>query len=301
MWRQITLGIVLAGVLSLLVSSVAGALEVPSAPSLAVPIVDTTSTLTRDQVTKLADQIRLSREQKSYQIGILMIPSLQGQVLEEYSLSVARKWGIGDATNNGVLLIVVKNDRVMRIEVGRGLEGDLTDTRAKKIITNVIRPKFTAGDYYGGISAAVDSIQLAVTKQADSALAAKSSAAGEEAFAGLWSIFGFFALPLIWLGAILGRSKSWWAGGVVGGVIGGVTMLATGAHWWSILVTVALVPFGLLCDFLVSRNYREHKTIGILPSWWAGGGTFGGRGGIGGGGGSFGGGGFSGGGSSGSW
>ena len=279
----------------------AGALSVPTAPSLAVPIVDTTSTLTSEQIELLAAQIKAGRAEKSYQIGILMIPTLEGEVLEEYSLKVAREWGIGDSTNNGVLLIVVKNDRVLRIEVGRGLEGDLTDTRAKKIITSVIRPKFKANDYYGGISAGVSSIQAAVAKQADPALTTDSSGGFESIMEGLGSVFVFIIFGLMWLGSMLARSKSWWAGGVIGGVVGLVSLLITQAHPLAFIATLVLVPSGLLFDFVVSRNYREHKAAGTLPSWWAGGGTWGGGGGGGIGGGSFGGGGFSGGGSSGSW
>ncbi len=282
------------------VGQAAIALDVPTAPSLAVPIVDTTSTLTSEQIELLAAQIKAGRAEKSYQIGILMIPTLEGQVLEEYSLKVAREWGIGDSTNNGVLLIVVKDDRVLRIEVGRGLEGDLTDTRAKKIITSVIRPKFRVNDYYGGISAGVNSIQAAVAKQADPALSTDSSGGFEGIMEGIGSVFFFIIFGFMWLAAMLARSKSWWAGGVIGGIVGALALLITQLHPLAFIATVVLVPFGLLFDFAVSRNYREHKSTGTLPSWWAGGGTWGGGGG-GIGGGSFGGGGFSGGGSSGSW
>ena len=280
-------------------SQAAIALDVPPAPSLAVPIVDTTSTLTSEQISKLAEQIQASREQKSYQIGVLMISTLEGQVLEEYSLDVARQWGIGDSTNNGVLLIIAKDDRVLRIEVGRGLEGDLTDTRAKKIITTVIGPKFKTNDYYGGISEGVESIQLAVAKQVDPAMTADLSDISDIPAEAIATVFFVAGSVLMWLAAMLARSKGWWAGGVIGGVVGGVVVLMTQVHFFAIITTIILVILGFIFDFLVSRNYRQHKAKGTLPSWWAGGGTIGGGGGIGGG--SFGGGGFSGGGSSGSW
>lgn len=280
-------------------SQAAIALDVPPAPSLAVPIVDTTSTLTSEQISKLATQIETSREQKSYQIGILMIPTLEGQVLEEYSLQVARQWGIGDSTNNGVLLIIAKDDRVLRIEVGRGLEGDLTDTRAKKIITTVIGPKFKANDYYGGVAAGVESIQLAVAKQADPSMAAGPLDMFDISIEAIATLLFVIGSALMWLAAMLARTKSWWAGGIIGGVVGGLVVLVTQVHVFAIVATVILVVFGFLFDFFVSQNYRQHKAKGTLPSWWAGGGTIGGGGGMGGG--SFGGGGFSGGGSSGSW
>lgn len=298
MWHRLVLGIFLLCCTSLFSVAAASALEVPKAPSLDRPIVDQTGTLASEEIDQLTQQIQVDRSQKSYQVGILVIPTLgNDEYLEGYSIKVARAWGIGDASNNGVLLLIVKDDRKMRIEVGSGLEGDLTDTRAKRIITNVMAPRFRAGEYYLGISEALSSIQLAVSKQAD----AKLTSSGNGAF---WDAIGplvfFFIFGVMWLASILGRSKSWWAGGVIGAVVGVIAMLATQWHPLSIVATIALVPFGFLFDYVVSRNYYAHKQDGTLPAWWAGGGSIGGGGGWSGGGG-FGGGGFSGGGSSGSW
>ena len=288
--------------LALFFASSARALAVPPAPSLDRPIVDQTSTLTDDQISALADQIAVSRAEKTYQIAVLIIPTLgNDEYLEGYSLKVAREWGIGQADkDNGVLLLVVKNDRKLRIEVGRGLEGDLTDVRASRIIRNVITPKFKTGDFYGGIHEGINSIQLAVSEKADPKLAADTGSSSGSILNGLESILFFAVFGFIWLGSMLARSKSWWAGGVIGGVIGGASMLFSHLHPLALIATIVLIPLGLLFDFVVSRNYHQHKSSGTLPSWWAGGGSFGGGGGFGGGG-SFGGGGFSGGGSSGSW
>jgi uncharacterized protein len=298
MWRRLVLGISLLCCTSLFSVAAASALEIPKAPSLDRPIVDQTNTLTSEEIDQLTQQIQSGRSQKSYQVGILVIPTLgNDEYLEGYSIKVARAWGIGDASNNGVLLLIVKDDRKMRIEVGSGLEGDLTDTRAKRIITNVMAPRFKAGEYYLGISEALNSIQLAVSKQAD----AKLTSSGNGSF---WDAIGpivfFLIFGFMWLASILGRSKSWWAGGVIGAVVGIAAMLTTQWHVLSIVAAVVLVPLGFLFDYLVSRNYHEHKLDGTLPAWWAGGGSIGGGGGWSGGGG-FGGGGFSGGGSSGSW
>ncbi|QQS21546.1 TPM domain-containing protein [Candidatus Saccharibacteria bacterium] len=286
---------------ALLIVLPARALEVPSAPTLERPIVDKTSTLSEQQIDQLAQQITHGRGEKSYQVGVLLIPTLgQDEYLEGYSLKVARAWGIGDKTNNGVLLLIVKQDKLVRIEVGTGLEGDLTDSRAKRIITGVIRPYFRSGDYYTGISEGVRSIQLAVAKEADPKLASRSEADGS--WWDIVSTFGFFVLfGFMWLASILGRSKSWWAGGVIGGVIGFISLFASQWHPLAVIATIILVPFGLLFDFAVSRNYQQHKSAGTLPSWWAGGGSIGHGSGGGWSGGGFGGGGFSGGGSSGSW
>ena len=318
-------GAVLAGFAALaLFSGQAHALEVPKAPPLETPIVDQAGVLTADQVQQLAQQIAVSRKEKNYQIGILIIPSLSNsessdnyspapgsplnkmkpsgsEYLEGYSIKVAREWGIGQKDkSNGVLLLVAVDDRKLRIEVGRGLEGDLTDARSSQIIRNVITPKFREGKYFEGISAGVNSIQLAVAEKADPA--AEKEATEQVDWAGIITMAIFLGIGgLSWLGAILGRSKSWWAGGIIGGVAGLILMVLFTFAIWAIVGFVGLVILGLLFDFLVSKNYKQHVADHSNPAWWAGG-TWGG-GGWGGGssGGGFGGGGFSGGGSSGSW
>ena len=276
------------------------ALSVPKAPTLDRPIIDQTNTLSENDINTLASQIATSRAEKSYQIAILIIPTLgNDEYLEGYSLKVAREWGVGRSdTDNGVLLFIAKGDRKLRIEVGRGLEGDLTDVTSSRIIRNVITPKFRDGKYYEGIQAGINSIQLAVSAKADPSLDAKQASSGS-VFEIMQTALFFGLFGFIWLGSMLARSKSWWAGGVIGGTAGLGSIAVTNIHPLAIVATIILIPSGLIFDFLVSRNYHQHKDGGSLPSWWAGGGSFGGGGSSGGG--SFGGGGFSGGGSSGSW
>ena len=135
-------------------------LEVPAAPPLERPIIDQTESLANEDIDRIAQLINVERQKKSFQIGVLMIPTLgSDDSLEEYSLKVARQWGIGDKKkSNGVLLLIAKNDRKMRIEVGNGMEGSLTDARASQIIRNTIAPKFRSGDYAGGVEAGVKRI-----------------------------------------------------------------------------------------------------------------------------------------------
>jgi uncharacterized protein len=261
------------------VASQALALDIPAKP-LDIPIVDQTNTLSAEQKAQLATQIADERTKSGNQIAIVIVPTLENEALEDYSLQIARTWGIGTGeNNNGVLLFIAKDDRKLRIEVGTGLEGALTDVQAGRIIRNDISPRFRQGQYYEGIQVGLTSIIAAIH--------------GE---------YTASAIALSWLGSILGRTKSWWAGGVLGGVSGGVAGLLSGSLLIGLIGIGALGIFGLIFDKIVSANYRAHAGGNVRPSWWAGGGFLGGGGPRGGGGfGGFGGGGFGGGGSSGSW
>jgi hypothetical protein len=164
-WRSSVISLV--GLLSLAVlfgclfnNTAFAKLEVPAAPPLERPIIDQTESLANEDINRIAQLINAERQKKSFQIGVLMISTLgSDDSLEEYSLKVARQWGIGDKKkSNGVLLLIAKNDRKMRIEVGNGMEGSLTDARASQIIRNTIAPKFRSGDYAGGVEAGVKRI-----------------------------------------------------------------------------------------------------------------------------------------------
>lgn len=164
-WRSSVISLV--GLLSsvvvfgcLLSNTAFAKLEVPAAPPLERPIIDQTESLANEDIDRIAQLINAERQKKSFQIGVLMIPTLgSDDSLEEYSLKVARQWGIGDKKkSNGVLLLIAKNDRKMRIEVGNGMESSLTDARASQIIRNTIAPKFRSGDYAGGVEAGVKRI-----------------------------------------------------------------------------------------------------------------------------------------------
>ncbi len=127
-------------------------------------VVDETGTLTNSQVNALTQKLRQLEEQTSNQFVVYIIPSLDGESLEDLSIRLAEKNKIGKKEkNNGVLLLIVKNDRKIRIEVGYGLEGALTDATSASIIRNNIAPKFKQGNYYDGINAGVEAM-IAATK-----------------------------------------------------------------------------------------------------------------------------------------
>ena len=143
------------------------ALAAGKSPDLVIPEIhhrvnDLGGLMTGAQVADLESRLDAFEQQTSNQIVVLVVPSLEGESLEDFSLQVCEKNKLGKkGRDNGVLFFIVKNERRMRIEVGYGLEGVLTDALSDQIIRTVVAPRFRVGDYPGGISAGVDAIMLA--------------------------------------------------------------------------------------------------------------------------------------------
>jgi len=260
---------------------------------------DYANVITDNNQQVLETKLSNFEKETSNEISIVTIFNLDGDTIENFAVELFADWKIGKAKNdNGVLLLIAIEDKKMRIEVGYGLEGALTDAQSFWIINNQMKPEFKLKNYYQGIDSAVDKI-IAATK--GEYVPSESSTQSQGNQGTDWEFIfwiGFFAL--MWVAGILGRSKSWWAGGVLGGVIGIIIGLIKGFLFFGLVSMALLIPFGLLFDFIISKNYTKHKAHGTIP-WWIGGGR-GGRGGFGGGGfGGFGGGGSGGGGASGGW
>jgi uncharacterized protein len=233
------------------------------------------------------------QKQTTNEIAIVILPNLGGYAIEEAALEIGRKWGVGSVKNNGILMLVAYEEREVRIEVGYGLEGAVPDLVAKGIIDTDIVPFFREGQYAKGIEAAIDSLKKHIGNEYTADRYAKPET--DSPFLGTGLIFAFVLFQ--WLLVILGRTKSWWLGGVFGAVAG-IILVVLFSWWISIPVLVIL---GLFLDFVVSRNYKKRGPT----KWWAGGGWGPGGGGFGGGSGGgfggFGGGSFGGGGASGRW
>jgi uncharacterized protein len=256
-------------------------------PPLSARVTDLTATLTADQKTTLEQTLRDFEASQGSQISVLVVSSTAPESIEQYSLRVVEQWKLGrKKVDDGALLIVAKDDRTMRIEVGYGLEGALNDAVCKRIISDIITPQFKQGDYYGGISAGIDRMIRVVDGEPLPAPDRGTSSGDAE-----WGHYvpAIFILALL-AGSILRMLLGRFPGAIV---TGGVTAFLVWAFVGTLSVTLLTGALAFLFTLLGG---------GLLGF---GGGRFGGgfSSGGGGGGGSFGGGGggFGGGGASGRW
>ena len=265
------------------------------APVLRQHVTDATGTLSADQVAQLEAELVALEQRKGSQVAVLMIPTLDGQAIEDYSLAVAEKNKIGRGkVDDGLLLLIAKDDRKARIEVGYGLEGAIPDVVASRVIREYLAPHFRGGDYFGGIEEA-----LAVLTKAIDGEPLPEPMAGD-------SSGGANPVPAFFLGLFLGivmlvlLSKHR-ALGTVSAIV-----LALLVAWliWSLPLMLAASGFGAMMGSggFGGRGGR-FSSGGGFGGWsgggggWSsgGGGWSSGGGGFSGGGGSFGGGGASGG------
>jgi len=136
-------------------------------PPLTARVTDLTGTLSAGQKAALEQRLAEFEARKGAQVVVLMLPTTQPETIEQFGIRLFDAWKVGrQGVDDGVLLIVAKNDRRLRIEVGYGLEGVLNDATAKRIVADVITPRFSVGDFHGGIAAGVDAILKVVDGEA---------------------------------------------------------------------------------------------------------------------------------------
>ena len=256
-------------------------------PALTGRVNDHTATLSAEQKASLEQLLQGFEARKGAQIAVLLVPSTGGEPIEQYALRVAEQWKIGrKKVDDGAILVVAKDDRALRIEVGYGLEGALNDATAKRIVSEAIVPRFRQGDFYGGLSAGLDRMIRVIDGEPLPGPSSPSGAPGGESLPMLVMVALFAALAMR---ALLGRFLgSLVAGGAVGWLafaFSGVLLMAIGA--------------GIIAFFfsLFSGGMRRGPTgYGGYGGGWGmpRSGGWGGGGGFRGGGGSFGGGGASG-------
>lgn len=224
------------------------------------------------------------RTETSNEIAVVTVPNLNGEAVADVAVEIGRKWGVGTDEDNGILMLISYEDREIWIATGYGLEGAVPDLIAHGIAAKDIAPAFKEAEYAEGIQAGIAALKKHIGGEY-TAERYEESADVSGFFP--WVIFLIF-IGLDWLAAIFGRSKSWWLGGVVGGVLG--LVLTVIFSWW--VSIPVLVLLGLFFDYIVSKAGPRSRG-GRGGPWGGMGGTRGGgSGGFGGfGGGSFGGGG----------
>lgn len=157
----------LAGVFLLAGAGLSRAQTSQPVPGLNARVTDQTGTLSADQRSRLEAKLAAFEAQKGAQIAVLLVPTVQPETIEQYSIRVLDTWKLGrKGVDDGVLLLIAKQDKKLRIEVGYGLEGVLNDATAKRIISETITPRFKQGDFYGGIDAGLDAIIKVVDGEA---------------------------------------------------------------------------------------------------------------------------------------
>ena len=291
-------------VCSLLLASFASAYTSPGQPAGFVN--DYAGMFSSSERQALEQKISDFKATTTNEIAVVTISSLDGDTIENYANELFNEWGIGKkGEDNGVLILISKNDRKMRIEVGYGLEPSLTDAQSFWIINKVMTPAFKQENYYEGVNGAIDKIIAAIGGEkipSEENSTDISSLSGVVKFL-LSSLGNLLFIALLWpavivLGAIFGKTKSWWAGGVFGGVIALIVSFAKGFLYFGLFSFFLLIPLGLFFDHLVSKTFKKYQPR--FRTRWRdgfGSGTHSG----GGGGGGFGGGSSGGGGASGSW
>jgi len=169
-------------IMTLLTATVAAGADVPY---LTGRVTDNAEILSENVRRSVADRLKVHEDKTGDQIAVLTVPSLDGESIEEYAVKVFAAWKLGKkGKDNGVLVVVASQDRRMRIEVGYGLEGTLTDLLAGRIIRNVMTPRFKAGDYNGGVEAGVQAIIDVLEKGEAAAPLADTVAEGPKASSG---------------------------------------------------------------------------------------------------------------------
>lgn len=237
---------------------------------------DYAALLSAEERSLLEEKLSAFQAKTGNEIVVVTVKSLEGDTIENFAEKLFKEWGIGKAKeDNGALLLIAKEDRAMRIEVGYGLEGQLTDILSSRLIREVLTPAFQKEEFFAGISSATDKMMQTLSGEEVSLTDSSNSTTD---FSGIGDLlfFGFFIF-ISFLSSILGRSKSWWAGGVVGLVIA-VILGFIFTITFALISAVVLVPLGLLFDYLVSKNYKNSVTDNRRPPWWLGGGGLGGGG-----------------------
>ena len=254
-------------------------------PPLQARVTDLTATLSTQQQAALEEKLRAFEARKGSQIAVLIVPTTQPETVEQYAVRVEESWKLGrKGVDDGVLLLVAKDDRKLRIEVGYGLEGALNDATAKRIIAEDITPRFKQNDFAGGINAGVDRIIKVIDGEPLPPPQARLQPSGGGIDINTLLFVGFILVFVVGgiLRAIFGRALG---AGIIGGLAGVIAWTLGGAVLIAILAAVVAFIFSLLGGTRGGFGGGGFGGGGFSSGGFGGGGGFSGGGGSSGGGG----------------
>jgi uncharacterized protein len=287
-----------ASLLALLLCWAAPALALVAVPPLSGRVVDQTGTLSLGDIASLTQTLKDLETRKASQIAVLIVPTTEGEAIEQFSLRVAEAWKIGrKKVDDGALLVIAKNDRRLRIEVGYGLEGALTDVTTKRIIDEDITPKFKTGDFAGGVSAGVERmIRVAEGEKLPEPEPPHWKSPG---LFNTIDPFNPFVLAFVFIvgGALRASLGRLVGSAATGGFVGVLAWLLVGSLGAAAAIGVLVFLISAFIDLIPSgggRGTRGGWSSGGSSDWSSGSSSGSSSGGFSGGGGSFGGGGASG-------
>jgi len=247
-----------------LASLLAAAQELAPIPPLSARVTDTTGTLDAAARDALEQRLAVLERDKGSQVAVLIVPTTRPEAIEQYGIRVAEAWKIGrKGIDDGVILLVAKEDRKLRIEVGRGLEGAIPDAIAKRIIAEIISPRFKQGDFAGGLTAGVEAIAARIA--GEPLPAPEPSRRDTAADPTDWLVMLLIGTIVVgsMLRAVLGRV---FGAGATSALVGGAAWLLTAS------LMVGLVAAGLALLFVLAQSGGGRRGYGGMGGPWGGGG-----------------------------
>ena len=217
-------------------------------PQLTGRVVDQTGTLSSGDIASLNQKLRDFENRKGSQVAVLIVPTTQPETIEQFSIRVAEAWKIGrKKIDDGAILVIAKNDRHLRIEVGYGLEGALTDVTSRRIIDEVITPKFRTGDFAGGIADGADRIIRVIDGEPLPAPARSTSFSSDLSDFGPVVPFALFAS--LFVGGILRTMFGRLLGSVAtGGVLAAIAWFLAGSVGLALVVGLIAFVLAFIAD-----------------------------------------------------
>jgi uncharacterized protein len=244
-----------------------------SVPALSGRVVDQTGTLSASDAAALTQRLKDLETRKGSQVAVLIVPTTQPETIEEFSIRVAEAWKIGrKKIDDGALLVVAKNDRKLRIEVGYGLEGALPDVTARRIIDEIIVPRFKTGDFAGGISAGVDRMIRVIDGEPLPAPKPEvtHSVDSDTFFNLVFSPFGFFGYVIV-AGLFRGLLGRLLGSGVTAGVVGGITWFLLGSIAAAGILGIIAFFLTIFGDGILAASQQASRSAGRGRGGYGGG------------------------------